>query len=145
MTCAESRELLAALSDGEAHPGEAAESARHLGTCEDCKRFSEDLALVKKRLREWPDETIAGRPWAFSPTGSGTKATGRRVAAAAAILLAALAGFAAGRRSTATPAAPTARDAPVMVEDRRIVYPNRLEVHSEMIIRAADHAALKIP
>ena len=145
MTCTESRELLAALLDDEASAEEAAESARHLRSCDDCRKYKEELILVQERLREWPDELGAGRRLCgAAPAAPRATTTAWRLAAAAILLLAAAGGYAAGRISGAGPMASATPGVPAFFEERRIVYPNRHEVHSEVILRAADPAALRI-
>lgn len=145
MTCTESRELLTALLDDEASDEEAAASSQHLEACEGCRVYREQLVMVRARLREWPDELGAGsRFWGAAPAAPRATTTAWRLAAAATLLLAASAGFAAGRISGTGPMASATPGVPAFFEERRIVYPNRHEVHSEVILRAAEPAALRI-
>jgi len=145
MTCEESREILGALLDGEAGPDEATESSKHLITCGSCRDYRDQIALVRARLRAWPDESATGRrPWVTAPGTARRMAPWWMAAAAALVLLAAAGGFVAGRASAARHEAAPDAGAAVFIEDRRVVYPHRNEVHSEVILRRVDPAAMRI-
>ena len=90
MRCADYRELLSALVDGELPVDEAAEVHEHLATCAECAREHDALAMTSRTIREGlvrypaPDVLKArirgmlSRPDALAPTIESPPETRRR-------------------------------------------------------------------
>jgi len=130
MNCDSHREVLSAMLDGEADPSEIEACLRHLESCPACSLYRDQLDASRAILREWPEETFA----AASRT---RMSPDRRLAAAAAILLALGLGFLAGRSTI-----PRARLGAVVPpsgaafrETQRTIYPDLNEVHSYVLLQ----------
>lgn len=88
MNCARANELLMARLDGEITPGELAELERHLGSCEECRRESEEMSELsglvgeirlarpsqEDMMRYWPSvyaRIERGMGWGLLVVGAG--------------------------------------------------------------------------
>jgi len=140
VSCDNCREMVSAKSDGELAELDPAVGA-HLASCAECRAFEEGLDAVRSALRGWPDEHPRDvfRPVAHFAPRATRLAT--KLAAAAVLVVAIAAGFAAGRATApaAEGGAGSAITAPAHtppIERERFVVPGRNEVHSTISLAA---------
>jgi hypothetical protein len=149
LSCEACREILSAQSDGEAPASQPAASA-HLETCAACREFRDDLDTVRSALRGWSDEQPARNASLLARDVPRPAHVLRRIAAAAAVVVAIAGGFAAGR-ATAPPAdrhagsTGTAPPESRPLERLRFVVPERNEIHSTISLAAVETGGRGIP
>jgi hypothetical protein len=143
MKCHEYRELLSAEFDGEAGAPELAAAAEHLAACAACREFRDDLGTVRHRLQAWPTEAPAGDS-AFArpvPRGLGAPPHSIRWGLAASLLIAAGAGFLAGRLWPS--AAPRITPSPVPIQET-LYYPATNETHTTLVLEGIDASTWRL-
>lgn len=133
MDCSECRQILSARLDDEASGEESLRASGHVSGCEACRRYEQDLAVLTRDLRAWPDEI----PGAFRERPERSERI-LRAAAAAAILAAAVgSGFFAGRASATRHVASVEPARRPYARQSFRIYPVRNEVHSTWVLGPA--------
>ena len=143
MTCLECRETLSAEIDGEANAPELAIAAEHLVACAACRDFRDDLGSIRTRLQSWPTEAskvgfaVARR----GPYPLGALPHSLRWGLTASLLIAAGAGFLAGRLWPST----VPREAPSQVPvQETLYYPATNETHTTLVLEAIDASTWRL-
>ena len=141
MNCKECKETLSMMQDGEATPRETATAERHLQTCDTCRTHRDALVQVRTLLAGWPDEV----PQSGAAIAGGLSASMglRRIAVAAAVLVAMALGFLAGRVSSPRPESAAGTPQPVFTESNVVLVPARNEVYSSAVLALADSRAAR--
>lgn len=108
MDCATCQDVISAMLDGEAAPGEEGEAAAHLERCADCRAHRDALAQDRAAMRAWAPEVP------HLPEQLRVRRHGPRVSRAWALAWAAtiVIAFAAGLLLGGRPSAPQRRSPP---------------------------------
>jgi hypothetical protein len=141
--------MLSAESDGEAVASDATIRA-HLETCVACHEFRDELSAVRSALHGWADEFPSEGMVRLTRDTRRPAGLVRRWTAAAVLVGAIAAGFAAGRATAPVSergerSASAAPPLPQRIVRERYVVPDSNEVYSTISLAAAEKQKRDIP